>query len=166
MKKGATPKAAQQSQSQSGDQKPGAGDAKKSSQRGDRDGSQRSSQQGERSGRNEMQKGAQQGDRSGSKAKNAEKSTTGAGSSGSLSGDQRTRVKQTFSKHRGGARVTNVNFNVSVGTRVPGSVTLVAVPSDVIAIYPAWRGYRYFETEDEIVIVDPNTMEIIAVIDA
>jgi hypothetical protein len=51
-----------------------------------------------------------------------------------------------------------------VGTRVPRSVHLVRVPSSIIEIEPNWRGFEYFLVGDEIIIVDPRTMEIVAVV--
>jgi hypothetical protein len=30
---------------------------------------------------------------------------------------------------------------------------------------PAWRGYLYFVMDDEIIIVHPRTLEVVAVID-
>jgi DNA polymerase III gamma/tau subunit len=62
-----------------------------------------------------------------------------------------------------GPRATNVNFSVSVGTTVPTSVRVVAVPSTLIEIYPEWRGHMYFIVNDEIIIVD-SRHRIIAVL--
>ena len=57
-----------------------------------------------------------------------------------------------------------LNFNISVGTAVPRSVHLVTVPSTIVEIHPAWRGYLYFVVNDEIIIVEPGTLRIVAVI--
>ena len=62
--------------------------------------------------------------------------------------------------------VTNVNFNLAVGTVVPRSVTLQALPAAVIEVYPDWRPYRFVLVGDEIVIIDPATHRIIAVLEA
>jgi hypothetical protein len=61
-------------------------------------------------------------------------------------------------------RVTNVNFDVKVGTVVPRSVKIVPVPSTLVEIHPAWRGYMYFVYNDEIIIVEPRTLEIVTVL--
>jgi hypothetical protein len=42
----------------------------------------------------------------------------------------------------------------------------MAVPTTIVAIEPTWRGFEYFLVGDEIVIVDPRTLEIVAVIPA
>ena len=63
------------------------------------------------------------------------------------------------------APATNVNFNISVGTRVPREgITLHALPSRVVTIYPEWRSYKYILVKEEIVIIDPDTYEIVAVL--
>ena len=87
----------------------------------------------------------------------------GEGSQGSktLTTEQRTTIRNTVVSK--GPRATNVNFSVSVGTTVPTSVRVVAVPSTLIEIYPEWRGHMYFVVNDEIIIVDSNH-RIIAVL--
>jgi hypothetical protein len=62
--------------------------------------------------------------------------------------------------------VNQVNFSISVGTRVPRSVHLVALPAAVITLVPQYRGYQYFVANDEICIVEPSTYEIVEVIPA
>jgi len=59
---------------------------------------------------------------------------------------------------------SQINFNISVGTVVPRSVHFVTVPSTLVEIHPAWRGYSYFIVDDEIIIVEPSTMRIVAVL--
>jgi hypothetical protein len=62
--------------------------------------------------------------------------------------------------------VNQINFSISVGTRVPRSVHLVALPAAVITLVPQYRGYQYFVANDEICIVEPSTYEIVEVIPA
>jgi hypothetical protein len=40
------------------------------------------------------------------------------------------------------------------------------VPRTIIEIEPAWRGFDYFLVGDDIVVVNPRTLEIVAVIPA
>jgi hypothetical protein len=96
--------------------------------------------------------------------------TKGAAQRGStervqVTSEQRTNISQTLTKERQVNRVTNVNFSINVGTRVPRSVRLVALPASVIAIVPEYRSYRYFVAEDRICIVEPATYEIVEVIE-
>ena len=85
------------------------------------------------------------------------------GGSATLTTEQRTTIRKTVLSGSNVPRATNVNFSVSVGTTVPTSVRVVAVPSTLIEIYPEWRGHMYFVVNDEIIIVDSNH-RIIAVL--
>jgi hypothetical protein len=38
------------------------------------------------------------------------------------------------------------------------------LPQEVVTIYPQWRGYKFIRVREEIVIVDPNTFEIVEII--
>jgi hypothetical protein len=84
----------------------------------------------------------------------------------SLTVDQRTRIRETVLKSGNVPRVDRVDFQINVGTVVPRSVRVVALPAPVIEIHPAWRGYLYFVHGDEIVVVEPGTMRIVAVLPA
>jgi hypothetical protein len=81
-----------------------------------------------------------------------------------LSSEQRTRIHEVIVKERSAPRVANVNFSLDVGTRVPRTVKLVRLPSTIVEIEPEWRGFEYFLVGDDIVVVDPRRMEIVAVI--
>ena len=62
--------------------------------------------------------------------------------------------------------MNNPDFEVSIGTRVPRSVRFVALPRTIVEIEPGWRGFEYFMIGDQMVIVNPRTMEIVAIVDA
>ncbi|WP_246696648.1 DUF1236 domain-containing protein [Methylobacterium planeticum] len=62
--------------------------------------------------------------------------------------------------------VRNVNFRVNVGTAIPRSVTLHALPPSILTLVPAYRGLQFILVEDDIVIIDPDTFEIVDVIPA
>lgn len=79
-----------------------------------------------------------------------------------LTVQERTNLRETV--FRSGPRVTNVNFRIGVGAVVPRSVRLVTVPQPILAIYPAWAGDLYFVYGDEIVVVAPDSMEIVGVL--
>ena len=92
--------------------------------------------------------------------------TTGqAGAGAKLSTEQRTTIRTSITKQNI-KPVTNINFSISVGTRVPRTVTFHPLPAEVITIYPDWRGYEFFLVNDEIVVVNPRTLEIVAVLEA
>ncbi len=62
------------------------------------------------------------------------------------------------------AEAVQVDFDVKVGTVVPGAVRLGAVSRDVVDVLPQFRGYSYFATREEIVIVEPSTKKIVALL--
>jgi hypothetical protein len=99
-------------------------------------------------------------------AERAPQPTGQGGSAGrvQLSEQQRTNVHQTIRKEAKANRVTNVNFSINVGTRVPRSIRLAALPAGVVGIVPAYRSYRYFIVNDQVCIVEPTTYEIVEVI--
>lgn len=102
------------------------------------------------------------------KADDAKAATTGQGATGtaaSLSTEQRTTIR-TVIKHQNVQPITNVNFSISVGARVPRTVNFYPVPVELVQIYPHWRGYDYVLVGDQIIVVDPRTHEIVAVLDA
>jgi Protein of unknown function (DUF1236) len=83
----------------------------------------------------------------------------------SLNDEQRTRIRDTVINTHGAPRVGSVDFGVNVGTVIPrGRVQIVPVPETLVRIEPSWRGFRYFIYEDELVIVDPHDMTIVAVV--
>jgi len=88
-----------------------------------------------------------------------------AGAGAKLSSEQRTKIT-TVIRDQHIAPVTNVNFAISVGTRVPRDVTFHPLPAEIVTIYPDWRGYEFILVRDQIVVVDPRTFEIVAVLNA
>jgi hypothetical protein len=98
----------------------------------------------------------------------AAKSTTTTGQAaagGKLSTEQRTKIT-TVIKSQHVQPVTNVNFSISVGTRVPRNVGFHPLPVEIVTIYPEWRGYEFFLVNNQIIVVNPRTLEIVDVIDA
>ena len=84
-----------------------------------------------------------------------------------LTSEQRTKIHSIVVSEHNAPRVAHVDFDVRVGTVVPrGKVKFVTVPSTIVEIEPQWRGFEYFMVGDEIVIVDPATLRIVAVIPA
>jgi hypothetical protein len=84
-----------------------------------------------------------------------------------LSSEQRTKIHSIIVSDRSAPRIAHADFDVRVGTVVPrGKVKLVALPSTIVEIEPSWRGFEYFLVGDEIVVVDPATLRIVAVLPA
>ena len=92
--------------------------------------------------------------------------TTGQGAasgSAKLTTEQRTKITTVIKQQK--VEPTRLNVSVSVGTRIPASVHVYPLPVEVIAIYPEWRGYDYILVGDQIVIINPRTHEIVAIIE-
>jgi len=87
------------------------------------------------------------------------------GGSVTFTTEQRTKIRTTVLEGRSAPRVERVDFSLNVGTVVPRTVRVVEVPETIIEIHPEWRGYRYFVYKDEIIIVEPRTLAIVAVIE-
>jgi Protein of unknown function (DUF1236) len=95
------------------------------------------------------------------------RATTGQGAAAGaakLSTEQRTKISTAFRAHK--VPSVHLSVSVSVGAQVPESVHFYPIPVEVIDLYPEWRGYDYIYVGDEIVIVDPRTHEIVAVLEA
>ena len=88
----------------------------------------------------------------------------GAASAAKLTTEQRTRITTIIKQQK--VQPAHLNVSVSVGTRVPADVHLYPVPVEVVNIYPEWRGFDYIMVGDEIVVIDPHTHEIVAIIEA
>jgi hypothetical protein len=108
--------------------------------------------------------------------KAADKETPRAGTAGSakperakqveLSGEKRDRVQTALRdkpdvKHR-----TDVHIDISVGRRLPRDWDFAPLPVAVIEIVPEYRDYVYVWVEEEYLICDPVTYEVVAVIPA
>ena len=82
-----------------------------------------------------------------------------------LNDEQRTRIRDTIINARGAPRVGSVDFDVAVGTAIPrGRIQIIPVPETLVQIEPEWRGFLYFIVRDELVIVNPQDMRIVAVV--
>ena len=92
--------------------------------------------------------------------------TTGqAGAGAKLSSEQRTRIT-TVIRNEHVAPAPNVNFSIAVGTRVPREVAIHPLPAEVVTIYPEWRGYEFVMVRDQILVIDPATLQIVAILAA
>jgi hypothetical protein len=111
---------------------------------------------------------AQGNEAPGNKAPQGTAQTDRASGNVQFTAEQRTQIRQTVIEANNAPRVDHVTFNVTVGTVIPRAefttVHVVAVPDVLVTIQPEWRGLEYFIYEDEVVIVDPNDLRIVAVV--
>lgn len=123
----------------------------------DSDSKDRSRTVGERDGKGDR------GDRAG-KGKAAENKRGDRGDRVQISQQQQTTVRQRLSKHAKSHRAHNVNFDVRAGVSVPRSLTVYALPPEVVEIVPEYRSYRYVYVGDQILIIDPDNYVVVAVL--
>lgn len=117
-------------------------------------------------GKAEMKGAAEPNKAAADSNKAAPASTTGQGAGGAarLSTEQRSKITTVIRQQK--VQPVKLNVSISVGTRVPSSVRYYPLPRDVVVIYPEWRGYDYILVGDQIVILDPRTHEIVAILEA
>jgi hypothetical protein len=91
--------------------------------------------------------------------------TTGRGDAAAtnLTNEQRTKIK-TIVVSKKIPQVSKVDFSVSVGAKVPRTVRFQPIPAEIIQIYPAWRGYSVILVGSELVVINPTSYEIVAVV--
>jgi hypothetical protein len=104
-------------------------------------------------------------------AENAQGTRENRGASAQLSNEQRTRIRTTVLGERNAPRLAqnDIGVNLSVGARIPRDrlhIRPLPLPETVVEVEPQWRGYDYFLVGDEIVVVEPGTFEIVAIIPA
>ncbi|MDO9384307.1 MAG: DUF1236 domain-containing protein [Hyphomicrobiaceae bacterium] len=166
------------SKSRSADRQGDKDASKQSEGKTDRDPSRKAdtapaAKSGDNASNNKSNDKANDSDRNADANKSADDSKRAAGGdsakadkakSADLSGDKKERVKTSF-KSENVKRITNVNVDISVGRRLPRDWEYHSVPTAVIEIVPEYRGYRYAYVEDRYVIVDPETYEVVYVLD-
>jgi hypothetical protein len=103
-------------------------------------------------------------DKNADKGSKASSSSSGASAHVNLTPEQKTKIRQTVIVKKGAPKVTHVDFDLRVGARVPRRIHFAPVPVTLVEIEPAWRGYEYFIVGDEIVVINPRTLEIVAVL--
>ncbi len=80
--------------------------------------------------------------------------------------EQKTRVRDVIRRDTGIRRYRRSEFNVTlnVGTRIPDTIVYYDAPSSIIEIVPDYQRYKVIVLDDVILIIDPETREIVDVI--
>jgi hypothetical protein len=94
----------------------------------------------------------------------AQKETKSA-TSAPMSSEQNSKLRETL-KGEKSERLTGVKFSISVGEAVPESVHFHRLPDRIVEYAPQYRDFDYILVGDDILIVDPRTHRIVAVISA
>ena len=78
---------------------------------------------------------------------------------------QRTQIHERLA-HTRVERIDHPQFSVSVGAEIPRSVHVETLPPEIVEIVPEYEGYEYVMVGDQILIIDPYSLQIVAVIPA
>ena len=78
--------------------------------------------------------------------------------------EKRTQITSAFKQEKV-EEVTNVNFNLSIGTVVPAGVRYHPLPSRIVEIYPEWRGYDFILVRGKYFVLRPQSHEIVYIIE-
>jgi Protein of unknown function (DUF1236) len=82
-----------------------------------------------------------------------------------LSSEQHVRIRNLLRGEKT-ERLASGGFSISIGEAIPGTVHLYRLPLQLVESFPEYRSYEYVLVGEEILIVDPSTLQIIAVIPA
>jgi hypothetical protein len=66
--------------------------------------------------------------------------------------------------HKDKSKVAPSRFATHVGADVPPMIELYALPDDIVASNPEAKLYKFTRVDDQVVLVDPTKMRVIAVI--
>jgi Protein of unknown function (DUF1236) len=80
-----------------------------------------------------------------------------------LSAAQKTAIFTAVSKDKSKSS-TQANFQASIGEKVPSSVELHMLPPDALANAQSASSYRYTMANNQVVLVDPLTMQVVDII--
>lgn len=82
-----------------------------------------------------------------------------------ISQTQQVHIREAFRSHRRHFhRVARVGFPIFIGAYVPSDYTFYDMPSDFVEYVPEYEGYKYIIVGDQLLIIDPDTWEIVAII--
>jgi hypothetical protein len=82
-----------------------------------------------------------------------------------MSTEQHVKFRETM-KGEKAERLTSVPFSISVGEEVPRTVHYYRLPARIVEYAPQYRDFDYILVGDDILILDPRTHRIVAVIPA
>jgi hypothetical protein len=82
-----------------------------------------------------------------------------------MSTEQNVKFRETM-KGEKAERLTNVRFSISIGDEIPKSVHFYRLPARIVEYAPQYRDFDYILVGDDILIVNPRTHRIVAVIPA
>ena len=88
--------------------------------------------------------------------------SAGVASKLELTPAQRSLIYQAV--HRDKSKVAPNRFAARIGADVPPMIELYALPDEVLADNPVTKLYKFTRADDQVVLVDPTKMRVVAVI--
>ena len=79
-----------------------------------------------------------------------------------LTAAQRSAIYRAVFQDKG--KVAPSRFPTTVGGEVPPMIELYMLPDDILANNPVTKLYKFTRVEDQVVLVDPTNMRVVAVI--
>ena len=84
----------------------------------------------------------------------------------SMTANQRQHLKTAAPKVHGVKEARDVDIHVNIGAAVPRTIVRFwePVPQTLISVVPGWRAYRIVRYHGQLLIIDPDTFEIVYVL--
>lgn len=140
---------------------PGAHKGAQDTTRGQNHQNQKSTQQAPAQGKSQQSQTEQRS--GGAKQGAAERPMTSKNVS--LTTEQKTTIRSKVLTADAPRLSGHADFDIKVGVVVPRTVRVAPLPVTIVEIEPEWRGYMYFVSGDEIIVVEPGSLRIVAVLD-
>jgi outer membrane biosynthesis protein TonB len=88
-----------------------------------------------------------------------------ANASAAMTTEQNVKFRETLRAEKT-ERLTGVQFSISIGDEVPATVRFHRLPARIVEYAPQYRDFDYILVGDDILILDPRSHRIVAVIPA
>jgi hypothetical protein len=88
-----------------------------------------------------------------------------ANASATMTTEQNVKFRETLRGEKT-ERLTGVQFSISIGEEVPSTVRFHRLPARIVEYAPQYRDFDYILVGDDILILDPRSHRIVAVISA
>src|SRR5262249_32722194 len=86
-----------------------------------------------------------------------------ADSAPALSTAQRSAIYSAIAEVKSKVRPP-LAFDLAIGVKVPPSIALYPLPDRTLSEIPAIRSYQYTIVQDQVVLVDPTTLQVVDII--
>jgi Protein of unknown function (DUF1236) len=92
-------------------------------------------------------------------------STTGMAPARGFTTQQRSTIHGAILKEHV-TPANNVDFSLNVGIVVPRTIVIHPLPPQIVDVEPQWDGYMFFLAGNDLIVVEPDTLRIVAVLPA